>query len=140
MKTTLNTIVILTSLLVAAVSPCLALMSIENVSKKRAKELGIELRVKAGGPEAAWIELEFEPVGQLKDFQHVSLEIRDGKKFLLGWTPLKARRLNSGRVVVSALANRAFLEHVTLRVVTGDFRDSGHDLRVKDFVDLKNIP
>ncbi len=130
---------ILTVLLFAPSGQCLALMSVGDVSKERAKELGIELRAKPNGPNEAWIELEFKPEGGLADFKHVSMEVSDGDKFLLGWTPLKDERLDSGRVIVRVMGNRDFLEKVTLRIVTGTFGESGNDLRIKDFVDLKQL-
>src|SRR3954452_14859108 len=73
-------------LFVAACGTCRAMISIRNVTKDQAKELGIELRAKANGPNEAWIELEFKPEGKLAGFKHVSLEIADGEKFYLGWT------------------------------------------------------
>ncbi len=137
MKTTLSLTALI--LLVAACRPCLGEIVVENVSKTRAKQLGIDLTATANGPKEAWIKLEFRPQGELKDFQHVSLEVRDGEQFLLGWTPLKDKRSSSGSVVVGLLANRVFLGNVTLRIVSGATGDDGHDLRVKDFVDLKKL-
>jgi hypothetical protein len=119
---------------------CFAAMGIAFVSKERAKELGIEVRGIANGPKEATIVLKFKPEGKLKLFRHVSLEIRDGDNFLLGWTPLKDERTSSASVVVSLMANRAFLEKVTLRIVSGEVGNyGGHDVRVADFVDLKNL-
>jgi hypothetical protein len=137
MKTTTSLAVL--TLLVAACGTCLAMISVRSVSKNEAKELGIELRAKPNGPNGAWIELEFKPEGKLADFKHVSLEIRDDKEFQLGWTPLKDERTSSGSVIVRLNGNRAFLEKVTLRVVRGDFADRGDDLRIKDFVNLKEL-
>jgi hypothetical protein len=73
----------LTLLLFAASDRCLAEMAIVEVSRERAKELGMEVRFTENGPNEIWVELEFKPEGKLKDFKHVSLEIRDGGKFLL---------------------------------------------------------
>lgn len=129
----------LAALLLATCSQCLALISIANVSREQAKEMGIQIRAKPNGPSQAWIELEFRPEGRLKDFQHVSLEVRDARAFLLGWTPLKERRSGSGTVLVNLMGNRDFLEKVTLRIVSGTFSSSGHDLRITDFVDLKQL-
>ena len=137
MKTTISLAVLI--LFVAIGGTCLAVISVGDVSKERAKELGIELRAKPNGPNEAWIELEFKPEGKLADFKHVSLEIADGKQFQLGWTPLKDERTSTGSVVVRLMGNRAFLETVTLRVVCGFNGGKGHDLRVKDFVDLKEL-
>jgi len=137
MKTTLNLAAPI--LFLAASGTCLAMISVGKVSKERAKELGIELRAKANGPNEAWIELEFKPEGKLAGFKHVSLEITDGKQFQLGWTPLKDERTSTGSVVVRLMGNRAFLEKVTLRIVRGATEEVGDDLRIKDFVDLKEL-
>jgi len=93
--------------------------------------------LKGNGPNEAWVELEFKAEGELKDFRHVSLEVREGEKLLVGYAPLRERASSSGRVLVGFMANRAYLDKVTLRVVTGHpMNTTGHDLRVKDFVEL----
>jgi hypothetical protein len=71
MKTTITLSLLV--LLVAACGTCLAMISTRNVSNDLAKELGIEVRGKANGPNEAWIELEFKPEGKLAGFNHVSL-------------------------------------------------------------------
>ena len=134
MKTLVN-VSVLAVLLVVAPSRCSALMEIEFVSKERAKELGIELRLKPNGPNDVWVELEFKAEGELKGFSHVSLEIREGDKLLLGWARLREERLDSGSIVIHFLANRAYLDKITLSVVEGvPTAETGHELRVKDFV------
>jgi hypothetical protein len=140
MKTKIN-ISILAFLLGVASSPCFAMMGIKFISKERAKELGIEMRGTPSGPKAAMIALEFSPE-KFKDFNCVYLDVRDGQKFLMGWTPLKEKRTKSGTIVVGLTADREFLEKVTLTIVTGTSGLSdltGHELRVRDFVDLKNL-
>ena len=132
---TLFKITILALLLAAAPNSCFALRSIGFITKKEAKELGVELRLKANGTNEVWVELEFKPEGKFKDFKHVELEINDGKKFLLGWAPLKEKRTSSGSVVVLFLANRAYLDKISLCVVVGDLGDGGWILRAKDFVE-----
>lgn len=117
-----------------------AMISVGQVSKKRAKELGIELRARAGGPKHAWIELEFKAGGKLEKFRHVSLEVPDGGELALGWTPLKDRRTSNGNVIVRVMGSRKFLENVTLRIVLGDFGGTGLDVRIRDFVDLDDLP
>ncbi len=135
---TFSTIALIALLFVIAPGPCFAFMEIEQVTKERAKELGIELRTKANGQNEVWVELEFHAKGGLKDFDHVSLEISEDGKSVLGYAPLRPHPSDSGRIYVVFLANRVFLEKVTLRVVTGRLMDyTGHDLRVSDFVDLK---
>ena len=136
MKTALG-ISVLTLLLVTTPSVCFALMSIEHVSKERAKELGMEIRTKQAGPDGARIELEFETKGELKSFVRVDLEIREGEKSLL-FATLREEPSKPGRVVVSFAADRATLDKITLRVVVGAPGNlTGHDIRVKDFVDLE---
>ena len=125
-------------LLLAAPSLCFAEMNIQFVSRERAKELGMEIRIKGDGPNEVWVELELTTEGELKDFSHVSLEIRDGEKLLVGHARLQKHPSSSGRVLVGLMANRAYLDKVTFRVVSGRPRDfTGHDLRVKDFVQLE---
>ena len=121
--------------------PCFGEIDVGELSKDEAKELGIELRAKPGGPKHAWIELEFKLEGKLSKFQYVSLEIPDGDQLGLGWTPLKDKRTSSGSVIVRLMGSRKFLENVTLRIVhgDGDFGGSGLDVRLKDFVDFEKL-
>src|SRR5437773_7464905 len=137
---TISHILVLAALLLA-VSSVFAMRSIGFISKKDAKELGMELRFKDNGTNEVWVELEFKTEGKFKDFSHVELEIRDAKKFLLGYAPLKEKRTSSGNVLIHFLANRAFLDEVTLTVVVG--RDptnlGGWELRVKDFVEQEKV-
>jgi hypothetical protein len=126
----------LTLLLVVASNRCYAVMEeIVVVSKERAKELGMEIRFTRNGPNEVWVELEFRAEGSLKDFRCVTLEIREGEKFLVGYAPLQEKRSRSGSVVVRFLANRAYLDKVSLRVVAGHPMDlTGYELRMKEFV------
>jgi hypothetical protein len=140
MKTILSMSVLAVLLLVGP-PLCFGSMLVEQVPKERAKQLGIEVRAKANGPSEAWIQLEFKPKGELKNFVHVSLEIREGEKCLLGYSPLKEKRSDSGSIVVSFLADRAYMEKISLSVITGQpMNYTGHELRVKDFVDLGKLP
>jgi len=106
---------VLTFLVVAAPSLCFALMSIANVSKEQAKEMGMEVRSNAAGPNAVRVALEFETKGALKSFSRVDLEIRDGEKWVSA--ALRVDRSKPGRVIVSFAADRANLDKSTLRVV-----------------------
>jgi hypothetical protein len=131
---------VLAVLLLATPSRCFAEMSIMQVTREKAKDLGIELRAKGNGPNQVWIELEFKPEGKLKDFSHVSLEIRDGPKLLVGYAALKEKDSSSGKVVVTFMADRNYLEKVTLSVVVGRPMDmSGYNLAVKDFVEWDKV-
>ena len=113
-------IVGLTSLLIILTSTsAFAVRGIVSVTKERAKELGIQLRAISRGPEEAAIVVEFKPEGELKLFDSVSLEIKDGKQFLLSSGPLQEHRSPSGSVTVTFLVNRQFLEKVVVRIVVG---------------------
>ncbi|QDV45991.1 hypothetical protein Enr13x_58950 [Stieleria neptunia] len=59
-----------------------AMIGINVVTRKEAKALGIDIGAKPNGPKQVWGELEFKAEGKLKGFQHVSMEIRDGKEFI----------------------------------------------------------
>lgn len=129
-----------TVLLVTTATTSYAMMSIEIVSKERAQALGVEVRAKAAGPKQVWVELEFKAEGALKHFSHVSMEIRDGKELLVGYAPMEAHRTGSGTLVFRFMASRLYLDKITLSIVEGQpLNMIGHELRLKDFVDLKNL-
>lgn len=131
---------LLALLILLAPSPCFAMMGLEEVSPQRAKALGMQVRAIAGGPDAVRVELAFEPKGELKDFVRVDLEMHDGGKLLLSATLREEPSQPPGHILVAFAAARADLDKLTLRVVTGFPMDlSGHDLRVKDFVDLAKL-
>jgi hypothetical protein len=145
MKTILN-ISVVTVLLVVLPRPCFAMGPMEQVTKERAKALGMEVRTKASGTNAVLVEMEFKTEGALKRFSpennsRVELTIKDGEKLLLGDVVLREKRSSSGSVVVSFWANRAYLDKVALIVIVGSGQLSGgaYELRVKDFVELEKI-
>lgn len=117
-----------------------ALESIELVTKERAKALGMEIRSNAAGPDTVRVVLEFDPKGELKNYQRVALELHDGGK-LLATSTLKEEEAKAGRIVVSFAADRAKLDLFTLKVVTqaGPRTRTGHVIKVKDFVELENL-
>lgn len=135
MKTMLRLVVMF--LLVAAPAVCFGLMRIGLVSKEKAKELGVEVRVEGTGSEV-WVTLELKKGSKLlKDFSHVSLELRDGEELIVGYAPMEVETKESGKML-RFMVGRDFLEKVTLRVVTGvPSNYGGHDLRVKEFVEEK---
>jgi len=112
------------------------MMSIEEVSKPRAKELGIEITANAG-PDAVRITLEFDARGEFKSYARVDLEVRDGGKLLVSST-LREEPSPPGRILVSFAADRANLDKITLKVVVqpAPRTMTGYVLRVRDFVDL----
>ena len=126
---TLFGIAVLAVLLVAA-SPCFALTFHVRVSKERAKELGMEVRTTANGPNHVSVQLEFKTEGKFeefslegkhKDHSRVELQIGEGDDPPVT-APLKEDRSKPGRVVV---------------VVPEPDGRTIYDLRVKDFVEPK---
>lgn len=112
-----------------------ALMEIAEVSAEGAREMGIEVRSHAAGPEAVRVEVEFHPAEVLKGFTRADLEMRGEGKLLLV-SSLREETLGSGRVVVSFAVDRSKLELMTLRLVVrrSERGLTGYELRVKDFV------
>ncbi|HET6246706.1 MAG TPA: hypothetical protein VFE47_03325 [Tepidisphaeraceae bacterium] len=92
------------------------MLDIEQVTKDRAKALGMEIRATAAGPNLVRVELAFEPRGELKHFTRVDLEMRDGEKLLISST-LKEEQTKPGKIIVSFAADRGKLDQMTLRVV-----------------------
>ena len=119
---------------VAAPSRCFALWEIAQVTTERAKELGMEVRSKATGPNHVIVELEFKIEGELKDFSRVDLRFGQGDNPPLT-TSLREDRSKPGRVVVSFTADRDQLDKVTLWVmVPGSLGGTIYEVRPKDFV------
>jgi len=126
--------------LAATASLSLALEGIEIVTPARAKELGLEIRANAAGPDAVRVELEFEVKGELQNYSRVALEIHDAEK-LVSTSTLREDPSRPGRILVNFAADRAALNKFTLKVVTQESPRSrvGHVLRVHEFVDLAKL-
>jgi hypothetical protein len=133
MKTILN-ISALAVFLFVTPGVCFALGVHFSVSKKQAKELGMEVRSTAPDPKHIRVELEFKLDGKLKDFTQVDLQFDKGALT----ATLREDRSKPGRVAVSFTADPAQLDKLTLQVTVpnSDGRDI-LDLRVKDFVEVK---
>jgi hypothetical protein len=142
MKTAFR-LAILAVALVAVPSRCFALWEIEQVDKKRAAELGMEIRSSAGGPNHVRVEFEFKMAGALKSFagddtgRTGRVELRVGQQNNPPITaPLREDRSKVGRVVVEFIADVAQLDRLSLWVmIPGELGGNIFDLRIKDFVD-----
>jgi hypothetical protein len=138
----------MTFLLVVTAIPCFAETAIYHVFRERAQELGMEVRSKAAGTNDLWVELEFKTEGRFKDFDperrnsRVEMRIMEGGKLLVGYAALREKRSSSGGIVVGFMANRAYIENITLSVVVGSGLLSGgaYELRLKDFVEPEKVP
>jgi hypothetical protein len=138
MKTTHQLTAVATLLLMIA-GICSAMDSVRSISKEQVKELGMEVRSKAAGPDAVWVELEFETKGELANVTHVGLEMWAGKKLLLSST-LRDNRPSPGHVAVSFTAARSDLDKFTLRVLSDQGLGSvGYEIRVKEVVELEKV-
>jgi hypothetical protein len=149
MKTAFS-IAVLAVLLVAP-GRCFALWSIDPVSTERAKQLGMEVRSTAAGPNQVRVELEFKiegrfeefsPEGKFKDRSGVELRIGEENNqrlfdsHALVTVRLREDRSKPGRVAVSFTADRTQLDKINLWVMAPE-SDGGtaYVLRVKDFVE-----
>jgi hypothetical protein len=145
MKTILN-ISAVAIFLVVAPSPSFALWTTSHVSKEQAKEMGMEVRSAAAGPNQVQVELEFKtegkfakfiPEGKFSSYCGVELKIGEGKNSLVT-VPLREDRSKpvAGRVVFSFAADRAQLGNLRLWVFAPE-SDGGtiYVLAVKDFVE-----
>ena len=120
--------------------------SIGILSTNEAKVMGVEVRATPAGPEACWLELEFQTKGKFKEYNperssHVELEIRDGEKSLVSYVALLEQHPTPGHVRVRFLANRALLGKLILTIVVGDGAMVGgaYELHLKEFVDPSKI-
>jgi hypothetical protein len=132
---------LITALLFVAVPvPCHALRLLAFVTKEKAKEMGIEIRVTPAGPDAVRIALEFPTKGQLKDYSEVDLEFGgDGDKSVLS-SALKEEPTKPGHILVSFAAERSQLNRLSLRILAGEPESLVyHVIRVKEFVDLEKL-
>lgn len=137
MKTIFN-ISALAFLLIAASSQCFAEMTIEDVSKERAKEMGVTMRSHKDGDAGIAVWLEFRTNGKLKDFTRVDLQIGEGKSRIMS-APLLASHPSPGSVAVHFSASPAYLATSTLTIVVADvpLGGSGYRFKVRDFMELE---
>jgi len=121
-------------LLIFAPGPCFALWGIAEVSRERAKELGIEVRAQPAGPNDVRVEMAFKAKGELKGFSRVDLRVGEGDKEVVA--PLREERCEE-RVVVRFSADRSRLDKTNLWImVPGELGGTVYAVRVKDFVEL----
>ena len=125
--------------LVVAPSSCFADWRIAPISRERAKELGVEVRSKAAGPNQVHIELEFKPEGELKNISRVDLRLGAGDNPTLT-APLQMDRSKPGRVAVNFTADRAYLGKFTLEAwVQEDYLGGTiYQLLMKEYVEPAN--
>jgi hypothetical protein len=133
MKTMVN-VAFVAVLLAATSGKCHALWEIATVSKEQAKELGMQFRSTAVGPNHVQVELQFKAEGELKNFSHA--ELRFGKR--TASAPLREDRSKPGHFAVRFTVDRNELGNLNLWVMVRGL-DGGtiYDLRVKELVESK---
>lgn len=109
-----------------------------DVSRERAKELGVTIRSQTNGQSGIKVWLEFKTQGELKNFSHVNLDITAGEKWLVD-APLLTTRPSPESVVVFFSADPAYLATSVLTIVVQDGVRTrvGYQFKVKDFVELE---
>jgi hypothetical protein len=119
--------------------PCFGDWGIERVGKKRAGELGVEVRARPLTGTEVWIELEMKSVRTREDGQpvtavRVDLQVLDGDACLTSAT-LKDERPAADRVLVRFSARRDQLGRIAVRLWVPEWLGGTiHELRLQDFV------
>lgn len=122
---------------------CFGNWDVEEVTKERAKELGIEVRSQPAAPGSVLVELEFPTKGAFKKFSEggagsdpsrVDLRIGTKDKLLLT-TTLREDRSKPGRILVSFTADSSQLDQISLWVLVAEGAGGqAYGLPVKDLV------
>ena len=129
------TLALLFALFLACPSRCFALRVIADVSKERAKEMGVTLRSRPNGDAGVAVWIEFKAQGVLKNFTHVELRMTSGGKHLVS-APLRATRTGD-KVEAYFSADPDQLAGSTLLIAVTDAPRThiGYEFEVKDFVE-----
>ena len=139
MKKILN-ILAVTSVLTVASSPCFALQENMDVSKERARTIGVTIRSHPNGEAGLKVWVEFKTEGVLKNFDRVEFEMRAGGKPVVS-APLLASRpaVNTVSAYFSADAHYLATSVLTIVVQDGERNRVGYQFKVKEFVDLRKV-
>lgn len=116
---------------------CLADWGIVHVSKKQAKEMGIEVRLMAAGPNRSFVEVEFNAEGKLSSVGRVDLRFGSRENPVLT-TSLSVDRSKPGRVAFNFTADSGQLDKITLELWAQEdyLGGSVYELQMSDVVDV----
>jgi hypothetical protein len=130
------TVLVLLLLTCALPARCFALVEIEDISKERAKQMGIDVRVKRSANNDAWVQVEFRAAGPLKEFRWADLEVTQGEKRLVT-ASLMPRRPAPDSVLLEFYGDPAALMNASVTIVAyNDPRTGiGYRLQMKDYLD-----
>lgn len=139
MKTIIDLFVLI-FLLVAGANPCFAMISVENVSKKRAEELGVTFQTSTNGEAGTRVTLKFKFEGELKQITYVQLQIGEKEDRIMS-APLLVSNPNPSIGSVTFSADPAYLPKSSLMIVVyhGPKGDVGYNFKIKDFIQLEKL-
>jgi len=135
MKTKLA-VAVLVALFLASPSLCFALVEIAEVSKERAKEMGVTFRSRPNGDAGVAVWIEFKVADVLKNFTRVELRMTSGGRHLVS-APLQTTRKADGSVEAYFSADAAQLAGSTLLIAVTDAPRThiGYEFKVKNFIE-----
>jgi hypothetical protein len=128
-----------------AAFPCSAMISVGELSKDQAKELGITMKQRRNGDAGIKVWLEFKQEGFLENLTYTELRVTDADGKHLLSARLQPNPVVHGQpgdlVSVAFSAQPAQLPHCAFMIVAyGSARgDVGYILEVNDFLDLDRI-
>jgi hypothetical protein len=135
--TLLTTVLLLT----AARTQCAAMISVEDVSKERAQELGITFRTNTNGQAGIRVWMEFKLKGELQKITYVEMRVGDTQEQIVS-AHLRVSNPDSASASVNFSAFPQYLSKSTLMIVVynGPRGDVGYQFKVKDFIELEKRP
>jgi hypothetical protein len=140
MKTLFN-VLAMVFFLCAARTQCGAMISVEDVSKERAKELGVTFRSHTNGQAGIQVWMEFKSKGELQKITYVELQVGDGPERIVS-THMRVSNPDPASASVNFSAFPAYLSKSTLMIVVyyGPRGDVGYQFKMKDFIELDKRP
>jgi hypothetical protein len=121
-------------------SHCFGMFSIEDVSKSRAKALGVTFQTNTNGEAGIQVRLEFNTRGELKKITYVELQIGEGESRIVS-APLQVFYPSPKTGLVRFSAYPAYLPKSTLTIVVygGPKGDVGYRFKVEDFTEPSQL-
>lgn len=132
-------------LVLVSTVPCFAMLSVGNLSKDDAAELGLRLKHRPNGDAGVMVWLEFKKEGLLEKFTYAEFRMQDANGRHLVSARLQPHPVAHGQpqelVSVAFSADPGQLKHCAFFVAAyGSSRgDVGYILNVKDFLDLQQV-
>jgi len=119
---------------------CHALISVEFVSKERAKELGVTFKIHRNGEAGYAVTMDFEKKGELEKITYVRLQLGQGKERIMS-SQLRVTDPKPGTQSVRFSAFPAYLPESYLMIVVynGPKGYVGYRFKVEEFLDLKDM-